>query len=71
MFALSFLSLTPPPPLSCSLFNSIHKNEQSHPGEIKSHTVGFNMFQGGKKNYFEALKGSELSSAGLEKMNLK
>lgn len=58
---------SPPNPLCCSLFNSILINEQTHSGEINTVIpwVLTMMLQG--KKYFEALKGSELSSAGLEK----
>lgn len=56
-----------PQPLCHSLFNSILINEQIHPGEINRVMPWVLTMIFREKKYFEALKGSELSSAGLEK----
>lgn len=72
-FALSIHLLTTPTPPAISLFNSIHKkNKLIQEKPIQSHN-GFYGDIARKKRIkkIEALIGSELSSAGLKKMNLK
>lgn len=73
-FALSIHLLTTPTPPAISLFNSIHKkNKFIQENPIQSHNNGFYGDIARKKRIkkMEALIGSELSSAGLKKMNLK